>query len=271
MRKSDVYFCFPGARFLLIICGLLMAGCAAQQDDVQRLRAGYDALNARRLDEALAAADVVLADSPKETLPAEAHYLRGRVYEERAIANPQGGASQMQTARTEYVAALGLPHKADLDGRARAGVANVAFHQDDYATAFDQWSAAYEKLERPEDKLKTLYQLGRTSQRLGKWEEADRYFATLQSSAAGTELAQKARRIQGARGFIVQFATFSNRKQADAAVAELRKQGITAQHFIDPVNPGLDSVRVGSLRTYSESKALKTRFANQYPSLIILP
>ena len=274
MRKSERNFLSsrPGIiTGVLLAFGLMLVGCAAQQDDVQRLRAGYDALNARQFDEALAAADVVLADSPKDTLPAEAHYLRGRVFEERAIANVQGGAAQLQTARTEYVAAIGLPHKPDLDGRARAGVANVAFHQDDYTTAVDQWSAAYDKLERPEDKLLTLYQLGRTAQRLGKWEEADRYLASVQSSAVGSELATKARQIQGARGFIVQFATFSNRKQADAAIVELQKQGIIAQHFIDPANPGLDLVRVGSIRTYAEAKALKSRCAGQFTAIVILP
>jgi len=274
MRKSERNFLSPHPRIvtrLMIVYGLFVVGCAAQQDDVQRLRAGYDALGARQFDEALAAADVVLADSPKDTLPAEAHYLRGRVFEERAIANVRGGAAQLQTARTEYVASIGLPHKPDLDGRARAGVANVAFHQDDYATALDQWSAAYDKLERPEDKLLTLYQLGRTAQRLGKWEEADRYLASVQSAAPGTDLAAKARQIQGMRGFIVQFATFSSRKQADAAIVELQKQGITAQHFIDPANVGLDLVRVGSVRTYVEAKALKTRFSGQYTAIVIIP
>ena len=254
-----------------IWCGLFLVGCAAQQDDVQRLRAGYDALNARQLDAALAAADGVLADSPKDTLPAEAHYLRGRVFEERAITNPEGGVSQFQTARTEYAAAIDLPHKPDLDGRARAGLANVAFHQDDYATAAEQWTAAYYKLEQPKDQLLTLYQLGRTEQRLGKWNEADESLAGVQRGAAGTELATKARLIQGARGFTVQFATFSNHKQAEAAVVELRKQGVMAQHFIDPANPALDLVRVISLKTYSEAKTLKARFSRQYTSIAIFP
>src|SRR5438874_7868887 len=57
---------------------LLGGGCASEQTNVQKLRAGYDALNARQLDAAMLAADEVLAASPQQTLPAEAHYLKGR-------------------------------------------------------------------------------------------------------------------------------------------------------------------------------------------------
>ena len=250
----------------------LLTGCASnQQANVQTLRGGYDALTARQLDRALSAADEVLANSPTETLPAEAHYLRGRVFEERAVSGAGNVQFNLQTARAEYVAALGLPHKPDLDGTARAGAANVAFHQDDYVTAFSQWTAAYEKLNRPEDKVLTLYQLGRTAQRLGRWDEADQYLASVQQSAPGTELALKARQMQGARGFTVQFATFATRKQADAAVLDLGKHGVIATHNIDPANPTLDLVRAGPMRTYAEAKSLKTRFAETYPSAVILP
>ena len=256
---------------MLFACAAL-AGCSTNQEgNVQRLRAGYDALAARQLDEAMALADEVLGNSPENTLPAEAHYLRGRVFEERAVRSTGNVAGQLQSARTEYVTALGLPHKPDLDGTARAGVANVAFHQDDYATALSQWAEAYPKLSKPEDKVLTLYQLGRTSQRLGKWSEADQYLASVQAAAPGTELATKAQRIQGTRGFIVQFATFSTRKQADTAIADLRTQGITAGHFIDSSNPALDQVRSGQLSTYLEAKALKARFAGVYVSAVILP
>jgi tetratricopeptide (TPR) repeat protein len=250
---------------------LLVAGCASNEAAVQRLRAGYDALAARQLDQALAAADEVLAGSPPDTLPAEARYLRGRVFEERAIAGIGNTAENFRVARVEYSASLNLPHKPDLEGNIRAGAANVAFHQDDYTTAMEQWSAAYEKLKRPEDKVLTLYQLGRTAQRLGRWEEADNYLASVQESAPGTELANKAHAIQGARAFTVQLATFETAKPADAAVAELRKQGVAAQHAIDPASPTRHLLRVGPLKSYGEANSIKARFAARYPGAIILP
>jgi tetratricopeptide (TPR) repeat protein len=249
---------------------LLLCGCAAQQDNVKTLRGGYDALNARQYDTAITAADQVLAASPRETLPAEAHYLRGRVFEERAVAGAAVPAN-LQNARDEYVTALGLPHKPDLEGRIRAGAANVAFAQEDYATALQQWSAAYDKLEKPEDKLQALYKMGRAAQRLGRWDEADKYFNAVQEAAAGTDLASKARQLTGARGFVVQLATFADPKGTDAAVTDLRKQGIIAQHVIDPANRALHLLRVGPLPTYADARSLKSRFAAVYPNAVILP
>src|SRR5206468_8286358 len=117
--------------------------------------------------------------------------------------NPNALAPNLQQARTEYIAALGSEHSPDLEGRARAGVANVAFHQDDNATALAQWQSAFDKLEKQEDKLKALYQMGRAAQRLGRWDDGDKFFATVEQSAPGSDLATKARQHRGARAFTV--------------------------------------------------------------------
>jgi tetratricopeptide (TPR) repeat protein len=267
-RELSISLSFVTMVLLGMAC---LGGCASQEGSVEKLRAGYDALRSGQLDQAMTAADEVLAAAPTQSLPAEAHYLRGRVYEERAVGAPGNVIGNLQNARLEYTTALGLEHKADLDGRIRAGVANVAFHQDDFGTAVEQWTAAYPKLEKPEDKVVTLYQLGRAEQRLGKWEEADRYYANVQQAAAGSEVAAKARKNQGARAFAVQLATFNNAKQADAMVNDLLKQRVAAQHFIDPQNPALHLVRVGPLRNYSEAKSVRARFAGAYPTAIIIP
>lgn len=260
--------CFGGAVLSLAT----LAGCANQQEsNVQTLRGGFDALNARQYDAALGAADKVLAASPNKTLPAEAHYLRGRVFEERGMATPSATAADLQRARTEYIAALDAEHAPDLEGRARAGVANVAFHQDDNATALAQWQQAYPKLDKPEDKLLTLYQIGRAAQRLGKWDEADGYFSSVESSAPGTDLAKKARAHRGARAFVVQLATFADAKQADAVVASLAKQGVAAQHLVEPGNPGLHLVRLAPVGSWQAAVGEKQRFSGAYPNAIILP
>jgi tetratricopeptide (TPR) repeat protein len=249
-----------------------MTGCASQDANVKTLRAGYDALNAHRYDQAMSAADQVLAANPQKTLPAEAHYLRGRVFEARAMAaSPAAAATDWQDARNEYIAALGLPHAQDLDGRARAGAANVAYHQEDYPTAFQQWQEAFPKLEKPEDRALTLYRLGQTAQHLGHWDQADNFFAQVQQAAPGSDLANRARQHQGARGYLVQLATFANAKQADEAAAEARKQGIVAQPVRDPENSSHVLLRVGPFPNYAEAKALKARFASVYPNAVIIP
>jgi tetratricopeptide (TPR) repeat protein len=262
-RAIPLYLC-------LLPTALCLLSCASQQDNIHKLREGYDALNAHQLDLAMTAADQVLAASPKETLPAEAHYLRGRVFEERAVAGISV-ASNLQSARSEYITALGLPHKPDLEGRIRAGAANVAFSQDDYVTAIQQWTSALDKLEKPQDKLQCYYKMGRAAQRLGRWEDADKYFAVVQESAEGSELAIKASQLSGAKGFVVQLATFADARQADVALADLRRQGIIAQNVIDPADRSKHLLRVGPMGTYAEAKGLKARFAVVYPNSVILP
>jgi tetratricopeptide (TPR) repeat protein len=248
-----------------------MVGCATKDNNVKLLRSGFNALDAHQYGQALAAADQVLAANPQKTLPSEAHYLRGRALEGQAMANPSQLASGLQQARTEYIAALGLPHTPDLEGRARAGVAIVAFYQDDYATAYAQWQEAFPKLEKPEDRAQTLYRLGQTAQRLGRWDEADNYFAQAQQTAPGTDLAEKARQHMGKRAFTVQLATFADAHQAAAAVSGLKTKGVVATSSTDPENSSHYLLRVGPLRTYAEAKALKNRFAATYPAALILP
>ena len=103
MRKSQLPRMNLLSGYLVL---LLAAGCASNEAAVQRLRAGYDALAARQLDQALAAADEVLAGSPPDTLPAEARYLRGRVFEERAVAGFGNTVENFRVARVEYSASL---------------------------------------------------------------------------------------------------------------------------------------------------------------------
>src|SRR3954470_24426188 len=87
-RMRNVQVAWMPAAFLGVILVSCGGGCANQQANVTKLRSGYDALNARQLDAAMLAADEVLAAQPQQTLPAEAHYLRGRVFEERALTLP---------------------------------------------------------------------------------------------------------------------------------------------------------------------------------------
>jgi tetratricopeptide (TPR) repeat protein len=251
---------------------LLVAGCGSNQQDanVKTLRGGYDALDQRNFNAAMTAADQVLANSPNKTLPAEAHYLRGRVFEERAMSNPATLSANLQQARTEYIAALGSEHTPDLEANARAGIANVAFHQDDYATALAQWQQSYDKLKKSEFKLLALYRMGQAAQRLGRWDEADKYFELVEQSAPGSDLATNARQRRGARNFIVEIP-FPDARQADAAAASLTRQGIPLQHVIDPNTGGQHQLRSNPVATWQQAQSIRQRVASAYPNATIIP
>jgi len=71
---------------------------------------------------------------------AEALYLEGRVYEQRATSNERVGSDtqskmDLQSARAAYVKALQAPAEPRLVALIHSGVANVAYFQEDYTTA----------------------------------------------------------------------------------------------------------------------------------------
>lgn len=253
---------------------LLSAGCASQQAQEttkHKLESGYAALNEQHYDEAILASNEVLRAAPTGPGAPEALYLRGRGYELRLKPNAAAEASDLQAARTAYLQGLQMQTGPQLEGRLRAGIGLVAYYQDDYATALNQWSLAYDKLEKPEDKLLTLYRIGQSDQRLGRWADADKVLAVVEQQASGTALADKAKSLRGCRAFYVQVAKTVNGKDAGSVVAQLRQQGLAADAVQDPSGGAFQYVRVGPLPGYTQAQAVKTRLAYAYPQAVIVP
>lgn len=246
-----------------------------QKELQETLEAAYAAFGRKQYDEALAGAERVLAANPQSRGAAEAQYLRGRVFEERSRAASEAGGnvaaarSAMQSAREAYNAALLLSPAPPLEGSIRTQLANVAYHQEDYATAVAQWTAAYEKLTDPQAKAWVLYRIGLSQQRYGNFTEADRTFAAVQQQFPNTEQARRAAAHQGARGFHVQIGTFNSPANADAALKDLRASGVIGLSL--PNAAGQQVVRVGPAPTYEQAKALRARLAVKYPDAIIIP
>jgi tetratricopeptide (TPR) repeat protein len=232
------------------------------------------AFDRKQFDQAMAGADRILAANPQGPGAAEAQYLRGRVFEVRALEAGNAGEyaaakAALQSARDAYNAALSLAPAPVLEGSIRAQIANVAYHQDDYATAIAQGTAAYQKIAEPNAKAWVLYRVGLSQQRFGSFPEADRTFAAVQQEFPNTEQARRAAAHQGARGFHVQVGTFSAPTNADGAVSELRSQGVIGLSL--PNANGQHVVRVGPVQTYEQAKALKARVAGRYPDAVIIP
>src|SRR4051812_35728197 len=110
MRNS--YCPWTGVILLLLS---LFAGCtsrpsAAPAAQKSTLQSGYDALEVRQYEQALAQADAYLqshprsADSPAGA--AAALYLRGRSYEGRVAADQAQSQTNLQSARTAYIQCL---------------------------------------------------------------------------------------------------------------------------------------------------------------------
>ena len=247
-----------------------LAKTAARSQQIV-LEEGYQALETRQYNEAIAKADEFLAGQPHGEGSPEALYLKGRALEAKNAAGvtAEEAKANLQSARTAYITALGENPKQPLNAYLRTSLGNVAYFQDDYNTAIAQLTAAYDNLDSTDLKAWCLYRIGLSQQRQGKFEDADKTFALVQQNHAGTIPAQRAHDRRGARAFYVQLATFAQPASADRAIADLKKQGVTATRVASPEGHAL--LRVGPIASYTQAAFMKTRFAEKYPDAVIIP
>lgn len=209
------------------------------------------------------------ASSAAKLASAEDLYKQGRAIEDRVSGTPQEAQTNLQQARTLYIRALGANPSPRLEAYIRAGIGNVAFYQDDYTTAVQQFTASYDHLDDPNLKAMTLLRLGMAQQRLGRFDQADRTFLTLQQQFPQSSAAQVSRTKFGARQFYVQVAVFSQPTLADKAVLQLRKDGFATGRLTDV--QGRQIIRVGPYTTYAEALGVQKRLPATYSGSIISP
>jgi tetratricopeptide (TPR) repeat protein len=254
----------------VIVALLSLTGCAANGPK-EKLAGAYQQLDGPNPNyvEIAAAADAYLTAEPKGSAAADALYLRGRALEEKAQRDPASPQKDWSDAYNHYGQALELKPRPALEALLHVGMGNVLYFQDRYAAAISELSAAYEKLERPADKAWALYRIGLCHQRLGNWSQADKDFADVRQQYPNTDPAIRAHDHQGYNAFWVQVATFANAQMASVAMADLRKQGLAAQLFVD-TSRNAQVVRVGPL-TYESAMATKQKVLAKYRDAIIVP
>lgn len=240
----------------------------------EAINAAYSAFNARQYDAAMSGAERVLAGNPNGRGAAEAHYLKGRVLEERAkkaddAKDVPAARAALQSARESYNAALKAKPMPAVEGNIRAGIANVAYFQEDYATAIAEGLASEPKVTEPQVKAWVLYRVGMSQQRFGNFAEADQTFAKVQQQFPNTDQARRAAAHRGLSAFYVQVGAYDSTTNADAAVAGLRTEGVIGMRTNDA--NGRNIVRVGPMRTYDEAKKLRTRIAGKFPDSMVIP
>lgn len=259
------------------IVGLVaLAGCASNDAGgastrKQELAGGYAAFEQKRYDDAIQSAERLLAQDSVGPGSAEALYLQGRVYEQKAVEPPSTAQARelLRSARSVYLRALATKPPQPLEAHLRAGVANSSYYLEDYATAAREWAAAYPHIHEPDAKAWVLYRAGLSEQRAGRFAEGDRHFATVQQMFAGTEPARRAAAHQGWDSFYVQVGTFANNVNADNTAGMLKAQGFMPVKKIDPT--GKQTIAVGPVSTYHQARTLRHRLVGQYPGAMIVP
>lgn len=253
----------------LLAAALLCAGCRNRAAEL-RLTEARTALEQKRYEQAMVAADEYLKNAPRGNGAAEAHYFRGRALEQRVKRDDAQFLRDLGAAKASYVAAMGSSPSSDLKAYIQTSLGNVAYWLNDYAAAEAAFRAAHELLPAGNLKGWALYRMGLSQQRQGKWTQADETFAAVQNEFAGSEMARRAKQHQGARAFYVQVAAFQNPGNADRLVTTLRQQGLSTQRLPKPER-NLHVVMAGPARTYAEALALRGRLNGQFRDALIVP
>jgi tetratricopeptide (TPR) repeat protein len=251
--------------------GLLAAwGCATVNTDAPSALSRMNTdLASRQYNQVVSGSNAFLAATPDGEGAAEALYLRGRAYEDQPNPTAVQAKANLQNARTAYIAALDHHPAPLLEAYIRASLANVAYFQDDYTTAAQQWLAAFNNLDRPDLKSWALYRAGVSQQRLGQFAKADPIFRQVQQMFPDTVPAQRAREHEGARSFYVQLSAFSTADRARAAAAEAGKKGLSVQVAADPQSHFI--LRTTAVPTYAAAEQLRQRLSGTYEGAFVFP
>ncbi len=245
----------------------LLAACAANPQSVQQLDAAKQAVAAQQYDQAIRDADAVIASGDTGGL-AEAYYLRGYSIEVRPKPDAAASAGDLAMARDSYVRGLWQNPSPAVAGRLRAQLGNVAYYQEDYATALRELGDAYRMVDDPQSKPLILYHMGICEQRLGRFEDADRTFQQVQQDYPASEYAAHAREHEGVRGFYVQLGAYSRPSDINEAASAVAAVGSAP---LKTTEGNLTVVRTADVPSYAQAEQLKARLAARYPDARVMP
>lgn len=264
---------------LALLSPVVLVGCApAGPSPKEQLTAGYREFDQKLYDQAFATAEAFLKKTPAGPGSAEALYLQGRVYEARA--EQAGTANYTDEVRANLTSAANSYLRAvqqaqaratpPVEGLAHAGLANAAFHLDDFDTAVREWGLAFPLLADADAKAWTLLRIGICQQRLGWFEMADRTLTRVTHDFPNQEPAQRAASRIGRHAFYLQVGTFTSSANADRELASLRKKQVPATRGTDAVS-GRHTVRAGPFSTWAEARTMQVRLAPAFPGAVVVP
>jgi len=261
---SNLKFRISNFRFAIVFL-FFLTGCSHSPP---QLRTGEAALEQHNFSAAISAADTVIASDVSSNDKARAFYLRGRALEDRPKETGAAAENDLSQAWRNYTAALAEKPSPAFEGYIRTSLGNVAYWLGDFATAEQQWAAAYPLLKEPELRGWVLYRRGLCEQRLGRWAEADTVFAAVKSQYPNSEPASRAAGKAGARAFYVQVGAFDKPASADAVVAQLssRRFPVAKQQA-----GALQRVMVGPFAKYADALAAQAKLSGEYRDAMIVP
>jgi tetratricopeptide (TPR) repeat protein len=254
------------AMAMLLGVAAVMDGCTATVADRKALAAGYTDYQARKFDEAEAAANGYLAKYPSADNADEALYLRGLA---RLGRGDKGGAAQ------DLRAAIARSRRKDLQAKAHRALGDIAFDGTQWAEAQKEYATALTSGAGGTEAGYVNYRLGAALQAQGRWDEAKPY---LEKAAVGGDaaVAERAREREGARYFTLQFGSFREAGNANALVREVNGANVLSgqQAGVFPeAHDGqtLYAVRAGGYATWAAADGARAKVLGKYPLVTVYP
>jgi tetratricopeptide (TPR) repeat protein len=247
---------------MLLGAAAVVDGCTATAADRKALAGGYADYQARKFDEAEAAANGYLAKYPSADNADEALYLRGLA---RLGRGDTGGAGQ------DLRAAIARSRRKDLQAKAHRALGDMAFDGTQWAEAQREYGAALASGASGTEAGYVNYRVGAALQAQGRWEEAKPY---LEKAAVGADgaVAERAREREGATYFTLQFGSFREAGNANALARELKTAGVPAGVFPEAHDgQTLYAVRAGGYATWAAADGARAKVLGKYPLVTVYP
>jgi len=181
-----------------------------------------------------------------------AHYLRGLAY-------AQMEPARNKLAQEDFEQALAKAHKKkELAALAHVGLGHLYFESrpDEQERAVEHYEAALSQIDADEEtQAVVLYRQGVALQRLGRWEEADRYLSQTFDRFGESTYGGYAREHFGSRAWRLQFGAFAVRERAVKLVEQLKRDGTQADWAPRRREGGvLYTVQAGRYGTYRQAR-----------------
>ncbi|HTW94854.1 MAG TPA: tetratricopeptide repeat protein [Tepidisphaeraceae bacterium] len=246
---------------------LFLAACghtATQQDKIDAAAVAIGSQT--RYDDAVADADDAIKMGPPN---AEAYYYRGRAEQERPKSDPSIAQSDYDRAAADYKAALALDPDPDLVLRIHEKMADLAYSQEQYASALAQYQAVIDHLDSADVRAQALYQMGVCQQRIGDFDAADKTFAEVIQDYPDTDLAQAAHAHLGARAFYVELGEYADPGDSANALTQANVLGIKTE--VEVRSDGMHILQSGPFKSYADAARVRNSVIVQFPSATVMP
>ena len=262
----------PAAQYLIscalivILAVALLAGCASpsQRDGRAAFDDGFAAFNTGHWQAAYDGFTRYLRSNPDATSRGEVYYYRGE-----ALVHLRRRDEAMNDFQQALAAKPGQP----ILDFVRVAIGNAYYEEGRDAKALEWYDQALRDRvpELPMEQLSL--RAGVSLQRVGRWQDADKYFQHVIDNFPATAAALEASRRLHATAFAVQTGAFSTSAAAQQELARLRQKGFSDARIVPASRPGqtLQAVQVGRARTYAEAQVLAHRLVNAGFSILIVP